>query len=992
MTTNPHPTTKFTIGLLSLVLFCGSAPAASLLLDTQFRTPLFAEPNPAVRTVLQPDGKFYLFLGADTLTDVRTGAITRYLPDGSLDTSFNFDRTYKVVEAAAPAPNGQLVVAVTRYTYSTNFGTEELLRVNADGSIDPTFATSIVQPFPYTSVRSIIVQPDGNTLVVGGFTDFNQSGRQNIVRLLADGTIDSSFNPPQFLGGFYGIYPKPFLAGDKILVAGDFTQVNGSFSPGVARLNFDGSLDTSFQASGFDRVSSTTPIRGIGTTSDGKILVAGRFRNPQIPNDRMPIIRLNPDGSLDTTYSTTQFTLSDIGRDLVIQPDDKAIVVMNTSIYRVDSAGASDSSFIPPSFVDITYDPLGYEGITNTISLQPDGRIIVAGTFTDVNPAGNPGDSHYGIVRVNSDGSVDNSFVTTHRTGFEDYPTSFARLSDGSVLTSFQPFSRHDPFMAFNLGRLLADGSQDTGFTLSSSDPGGILSTGFLAKDFVRLVDGAFFVFGDLGGAKFLSNGSQDLGFQLSAPYFQKATITADGKVILSAGTSPDATVWGPLSQIRRDGSSDAAFLPPPEIFANQVIREQGELYQLYVGSHVLAIQPNGKILYLFLSSDQYYHLIRLNPDGSQDPGFPAVSLDPVNLYLDYPVVWDPFNGGLVQPPGGHIAPRRQSRMHMFWPMGVLFFADSLPCSMASPARGIVRLMEDGTIDSTFNVGAGPQWTTTTETTSFFPFVEAMEEQVDGNLLIAGTFEAFNGTPLPGIASLSPDGSVDTSFVAPAERKKFAGGTANLARQPDGSFLLSGPYSFPAEPNAAFIHINSVGGVPVVGSPPQATAIIGQPFSYQIEASGQPTSYSATGLPPGFTIDPNTGVITGTPNSGYIGIYVILITATNDDGTSTAFYLTLTVPPSPDWSHPHSAKHFHPPESSCRGQCADRRLHYYGSRTATGNCPRNWSFVNRSGNFRRPSRYNLGAAWPGRLCHNHERQLETDTGKRNSRDRNRTEQ
>ncbi len=209
----------------------------------------------------------------------------------------------------------------------------------------------------------------------------------------------------------------------------------------------------------------------------------------------------------------------------------------------------------------------------------------------------------------------------------------------------------------------------------------------------------------------------------------------------------------------------------------------------------------------------------------------------------------------------------------------------------------MVRLFEDGTIDFSFNIGSGAQWIETPETSSFFPSVEALEEQVDGKLLIAGTFEAFNGIALNGIASLNPDGSVDTSFIPPAERRKFATGTASLMRQPDGSFLLSGPYSFPGENEMAFIHINSLGGIPVVGSPPQATGIIGQPFSYQIEASGQPINYSATGLPAGFSIDQNSGLITGTPATDNIGIYVILITATNGDGTSATFYLTLTVVP-----------------------------------------------------------------------------------------------
>ncbi len=473
----PNPAIRLTIGWLSFVLCRGSAPAASLLLDTQFRTSLFAEPYPANRTLLQQDGKFLVFSSTDTLTDVRTGAITRYLSTGTLDTSFSFSRDYKFVHAAAVAPNGQLIIATIQYSYGTGFGTEKVLRLNSDGTIDSAFTISMVQPYPYTTVRSIIVESGGTILVVGSFTDFGGSGRQKIVRLLADGNIDSTFNPPQFSGGFYGIYPAPILNDGKILVAGDFDQVNGSDIPGITRLNSDGSLDVDFQASGFTRYGgASTPIRGLGITSDGKILIAGRFHLDGWPSSwRAPIIRIQPNGVVDTSYFVQQFGSSAIGRDLVIQPDDQSIVAISDSVYRIDPTGVVDPTFFPPSFVALNYSPSGTVGFSTTLSLQSDLRVIVAGTFTDVNASGNTDDSHFGVVRLNSDGSIDPAFVMDHRTGFEDSPTSFARLSDGSVLTAFRTsHQRHDPAMSFNLGRLLPNGMVDPSFTLSSSDPGGI--------------------------------------------------------------------------------------------------------------------------------------------------------------------------------------------------------------------------------------------------------------------------------------------------------------------------------------------------------------------------------------------------------------------------------------------------------------------------------------------------------------------------------------
>lgn len=896
-------------GFVGLALPLRPAPAASLALDQNFHPPLFAAPVPAQRSLLLPDGKFLLFYNTDTLTDQRTGAIARYLPDGSIDASFTFSRDYKSVSAAATTANGQLIIAAVEYvygdgsvrdgSYGTGSGTEKVLRLNANGSIDPTFNISEIHPEPYTTARAIAIQPDGKILVAGSFATFAGSTRQDLVRLLTDGTLDPTFNPPQITNYYYGIYPKPVVQTDgKILIAGDFDSVDGIAVPSVARLNPDGSRDSSFQPSGFSRLSTNTPTRGLVIQSDGKILLGGRFRLGT-GGFRAPLVRLNADGSLDNGYTSSLLNSSYIARDLLLQPDGKAVATINQSVFRFDATGQQDNSFAPPYSLDTSYYPPGEPGTPTTVNLQPDGRLIVGGVFTDVNPPGGvPDGSHFAVVRLNSDGTVDPTLVTNHRTGLEDFPSSFARLPDGSVLIAFGIQSlKNDPAMNFNLGRLLPSGLLDVNFTLSSSDPGSILSTGFLAQDFVQLADGKFFVSGNYGGGKFLSNGVQDPTFLASALALQKATALSDGKVLLSAGTDAQATVIASLARLRRDGSFDSGFGVPASIYAGQVLRDPNDmsLFQIFVGSHVLAVQPDGKVLFLYFSSDELFHFVRLNGDGSVDDSFAGATLAPIGESVDYPYVFDSYAGTYVQPYGGAWSAAAPLQDAQILSNGRIILCGQFTSYNGVSARGLVRLQSNGAIDNTFNIGGGAQWTATTETSSFLPFVESIEEQVDGKLLIAGTFEAFNGMALPGIASLNPNGSVDVSFTPPAKRQKFARGVARLARQSDGSFLLSGPYSFPNENEPGLIHINSLGGIPVVGSPPLGTAIVGQPFTYQIRASGQPTSYSASGLPPGFTIDPQTGLVTGTPTSANVGIYVITVTATNAEGTSATFYLTLTI-------------------------------------------------------------------------------------------------
>lgn len=82
--------------------------------------------------------------------------------------------------------------------------------------------------------------------------------------------------------------------------------------------------------------------------------------------------------------------------------------------------------------------------------------------------------------------------------------------------------------------------------------------------------------------------------------------------------------------------------------------------------------------------------------------------------------------------------------------------------------------------------------------------------------------------------------------------------------------------------------------IPVITSLPQATAMLGTPFTYQITANNNPTSFGATGLPPGLTLNTATGLISGVPTQ--LGTFGVTLQATNPSGTST-FVLTITVLP-----------------------------------------------------------------------------------------------
>jgi uncharacterized delta-60 repeat protein len=771
---------------------------ASLSADPAFRAPLFAEASTAGRNLLLPDGKVLLFSKPNTLTDQRTGAITRYLPDGTLDTAFNFTRIYKSVSTVALAPDGKLYVAATKYIYGKKEA-EEILRLNNDGSIEASFNKTAFQSDIGATVQQIRVQPDG--ILVAGFLATSFGAGDSIIRLMPDGTVDSSFAVPQ-IDGF--VMASAVQSDGRILVAGNFSNVNGVTHRGIVRLNSNGSLDPSFQGSGFTLGNTT---RALVVQNDGKIMMAGHFRiGTGSFAPRAPLLRLNTDGSIDTSFSSANTIPSLVGaRDLVLQPDGKFVATVNNSVYRFDTNGSKDTTFRQPVMVSTQFNPAGDPGSPSSLHLLSDGRLLVGGSFTDVDPIGSARPSaHFGMARLNADGTLDSSLTSSHKTGIETAPSSFARLDDGSTLAAFGV--KIDPAIPFNLGRLFPDGSLDPNFTLSSSNPDSFLLGGFVARGLEPLPDGKFFIFGSKANfsstyGRVLSSGVEDNGYapNPTVPPVQDAITLPDGKVLLSGGTDPQAALYVTLSRLKADGQMDDTF-QVPDIQSSQVERlDSGMLWQMYVGTRVLAVLNDGRTLFEYLSLDGFFHLLLLDTDGSIESGFAPTSFGPFDLTENFPAVFDPVMGQVVQPPEGVWTASLPLLDAHVQSDGRIVVAGQFKSYNGTPARGLVRIETNGAIESTFNVGGGAQWIETTETATLFPKVENIEPQADGKLIITGTFEAFNGVTAPGIARLNSDGSVDTSFVAPARRDKRSRAENAFEQQPDGSFLLSGPYTFPNE-------------------------------------------------------------------------------------------------------------------------------------------------------------------------------------------------
>ncbi|MDX2306572.1 MAG: hypothetical protein NW226_27425 [Microscillaceae bacterium] len=282
---------------------------------------------------LLPDGKI-LTGGEFTLFDITTqNRISRINADGSLDTGGGFDNA---VFSLVLQPDGKILAGGAFKSYN-GVSRSRIARLNADGSLDTGFITGIGFGEP-SEVYALILQPDGKILAGGFFISYDGVPRASIVRLNSDGSLDASFNPGS---GFNTTVISLALQPDgKILAGGFFTSYGGIPSNRIIRLNADGSLDTGFNpGSGFnERVIS------LALQPDGKILAGGFFTSYN-GITRNQITRLNANGSLDTSFDPGT-SLNDVVRSINIQPDGKILAGGDfTFITRLNAGGSLDTGF-----------------------------------------------------------------------------------------------------------------------------------------------------------------------------------------------------------------------------------------------------------------------------------------------------------------------------------------------------------------------------------------------------------------------------------------------------------------------------------------------------------------------------------------------------------------------------------------------------------------------------------------------------------------------
>jgi uncharacterized delta-60 repeat protein/uncharacterized repeat protein (TIGR01451 family) len=234
--------------------------------------------------------------------------IARVNLDGSLDGFFNpgagaDGAIYALVQTMlAPAATNQApILAYLIGGAFANFNgipRSGVARLTSAGLVDPNFNPGNGVTSTNGVVHALALQADGRVIVGGDFTTFNNFTYHHLVRLNLDGSIDPTFNAdtgPSVDGSVHAILIQP---NGQILIGGVFTNVNGVNLNHIARLNPDGSLDATFNVG----VGANSTVESIALDSQGRILLGGNFSTASGVT-RNAMTRLNADGTVDPTIN-----------------------------------------------------------------------------------------------------------------------------------------------------------------------------------------------------------------------------------------------------------------------------------------------------------------------------------------------------------------------------------------------------------------------------------------------------------------------------------------------------------------------------------------------------------------------------------------------------------------------------------------------------------------------------------------------------------------
>ena len=591
--------------------------------DPSFQSPFGATDTVAVVAV-QPDGKPLLSGAFSNLAGVAVTNLVRLNPDGSVDPSFRSGLVAgeRVIRGLL-MPDGRLVAAVAGYAdYGMANTSPRLVRFNSDGSLDPAFNVSLESPgFPYNStVYALALQPDGKILLSGTFLRVNGVSRGKLARLGLDGVLDFCFDVA--MGGEWAPMAVAPMPDGNVVVGGSFSGLQGQSHPYLLRLlrpaGCDpGVIEMAVPVLQFreDALRGVIPVvRHGGADLEQSITFATRDGSAQAGSDYQAVsgtlrfvrgersqfisIPLYSDNVTEGPKSF-EVQLTQANNGAALGPLTNAVVTLTDA--PAGTAGAPDTNFV-----------VQLDGLVQAILPLDDGRVVVAGTFTNVNGQFSPN-----LARLRADGTLETAFL--HSRPLDGDVMSLAMDTEGRLLVAGY-FQHVDGLWRPGLARFGSDGALDNTFAPFDAVPTNAYG-GVTLQAATVLADGSIVCSATVPGAGY---DSYDVLLKLSAagvvdPAFSNRLPPEVLAHRLQATPDGDFFLFGAglgctLTRLHPDGALNLDFVPPAD--------RQSTYY-----SGDLNLLPDGRAMVAGLAS-AYYGLLsagplwRLNLDGSLDAGF----------------------------------------------------------------------------------------------------------------------------------------------------------------------------------------------------------------------------------------------------------------------------------------------------------------------------------------------------------------------------------
>ena len=738
----------------------------TIRLDTSF-APLFEVPGGTINGVaVAPDGSIYVGGVFSTIAGQRRYNLARFSSSLVLDPSFApmMDGGVQGVSVIAVQADGKILVGCDSCVVNGIWG-RSLVRLNFDGTFDPTFSADIGSLYGAAFVASIQPQADGKILIGGAFETVGGAERQYVARLNFDGSCDASFVPALCNAPVREILAQ---SDGKVMIRGGFNRIDDLPHRTIARLNSDGTLDSSF-----DPGIALYQAYAMALDSNGDVRVCAEYVDNGVYQPQL--VQLRADGSIDPAFTPVPgFGYGT--KHLRCLPDGRMVVALDqygqSPAFEVLSpSGQVDPSFVFP-VVDSALGQVIAVTATNQIvlgglsladgtaliggvakygasgglvaSAQPSIRCqgwasicvpvagekwVVGGHFSHVNGVRKPN-----LVRLNGDGTLDMDFDATIAV---DAPVSaIVGQGDGRIVVGGDWPSR--------IARLSADGSRDVSFA-----PG----NGFdVVPDCLQLLpDGRIVATGRFNSyngettrnvALICTDGSRDPAFVLSgmdgADYTSLA-VTGDGKIAIGGLIILDSNNCIYTNFVILDNRGTVVF----------PVNYSGYTSNYFV---VLDVDASGRIVI----GGGFYEFANLARGG-----FARIDSDGVLA------VSDGIGGGFWAKMGGSairaFTPQADGKVIVY---GSFDFVNGVPCS--SP---FVRLDATDGLDPSFRVF---------DVGDFFATKSRYAD--DGRILLTNGRAIRDGVTRSGLLMLKPE-SVPAPVITtqPAEVAILSGGTAVLS-------------------------------------------------------------------------------------------------------------------------------------------------------------------------------------------------------------------